>query len=54
MYWKGAYRFDPSQWDRRRELEQARSERELTPAEVDELRYLVFSHTNFLLDAQRN
>ena len=37
-----------------RELKALREERELTAEEAAELRWLVFSHTNFLLEAQRN
>jgi hypothetical protein len=47
---QSAYRFDPSQWPRRRELEQLREERELTADERNELQWLVFSHTNYLLN----
>jgi hypothetical protein len=53
-YYKGAYRYSPDQWPRRRELEALREERELTASERDELSWLVFAYTNFLLETQRN
>ena len=49
-----AYSYSPSQLPRRRELEALKKERELTAEERNELQWLIFSHTNFLLEAQRN
>jgi len=50
--WQSAYQFDPADWPRRRELERLREERELTPEEVNELRWYVFSHINYLLNSK--
>ena len=52
--WQSAYQYDPADLPRRRELEQLREEQELTAEELNELRWYVFSHTNFLLNALRN